>query len=335
MTPSIRKMVSSNTKVSDSGSGIPPPFAKIIRRPVDGVLLLDKPVGLSSTQAMAAAKRLYRADKAGHTGTLDPFATGLLPICFGEAAKFSRFMLDAEKSYIATLKLGEISTTGDTEGEIIQRREVNVTREQIERVLTQFVGEQMQTPPMYSALKQNGVALYKLARQGIEVPRTPRQIRVFSLSLISFDGNALVIDTKVSKGTYIRTLAENIGEALNCGAHLTQLRRTTTGGFDLLRSHTLHGLAALSEVQRDSALLPADSLCAALVKISLTNEDARIFSNGGWLPAPTIHIETNPAALECRVYAEGNRFLGIGDISNADTAIDKPRLNPVRLVALR
>jgi tRNA pseudouridine55 synthase len=241
-------------------------------------------------------------------------------------------MLDAEKSYIATLKLGEVSTTGDTEGDIIQTRDVNVTREKIEHVLTQFVGEQLQTPPMYSALKQNGVALYKLARQGIEVPRTPRQIRVFSLSLVSFAGNVLVIDTKVSKGTYIRTLAENIGEALTCGAHLTELRRTATGGFDLSRSHTLDQLAALSEVERDSSLLPADSLCAALVKISLTNEDARIFSNGGWLPAPTTHIETRPATLEYRVYAEDNRFLGIGEMTTSD---HKQRLNPVRLMALR
>ena len=334
MTPSIHKTVSSNTQADDSRSGIPPPFAKIIRRQVDGVLLLDKPVGLSSTQAMAAAKRLYRADKAGHTGTLDPFATGLLPICFGEAAKFSRFMLDAEKSYIATLKLGEVSATGDTEGEIIQQREVNVTRDEIERVLTQFVGEQMQTPPMYSALKQKGVALYKLARQGIEVPRTPRQIRVFSLSLISFEGNTLVIDTKVSKGTYIRTLAENIGEALNCGAHLTELRRTTTGGFDLSQSHTLDGLAALSEVERDGNLLRADSLCAVLTKIQLRHEDARIFSNGGWLPAPSApsaYSSQSEPTSEYRVYAEDNRFLGIGEIAHAD---NKSRLIPVRVMAL-
>lgn len=324
-----------------SGLGIPPPFAKIIRRPVDGVLLLDKPVGLSSTQAMAAAKRLYRADKGGHTGTLDPFATGLLPICFGEAAKFSRFMLDAEKSYVATLKLGEVSATGDTEGDIIARREINVTREQIERVLTQFVGEQLQTPPMYSALKQNGVALYKLARQGIEVPRTPRLIRVFSLSLVSFDGDGLVLDCKVSKGTYIRTLAENIGEALHCGAHLRALRRTATGGFTLSHSHTLAALANMNEAERDNRLCAADSLCAALIKISLTDDDARIFSNGGWLPAPAFcqpyatETEHGNATSEYRVYSERNRFLGIGAISISVNARDQPRLNPVRLMALR
>jgi tRNA pseudouridine55 synthase len=338
--PNIRKMVSDSADVdatkSDNAFGIPPPFAKIVRRHIDGVLLLDKPVGLSSTQAMAAAKRLYRAEKAGHTGTLDPFATGLLPICFGEAAKFSRFMLDAEKSYVATLKLGEVSTTGDTEGEIIKRRDVAVTLEQIERVLGQHVGEQLQTPPMYSALKQNGVALYKLARQGIEVPRTPRQITIFSLSLVSFKGDVLIIETKVSKGTYIRVLAENIGEALGCGAHLTALRRTATGGFNLSQSHTLNALAALSEVDRDNSLLAADSLCAALIRISLNAVDARIFANGGWLPMPTMtSLSISPlenSQTEYRVYSEDNRFLGIGELA---TGHDKFRLIPMRLMALR
>jgi tRNA pseudouridine55 synthase len=307
-------------------SSAPPPFAKIIRRQVDGLLLLDKPVGLSSTQAMAAAKRLFRAEKAGHTGTLDPFATGLLPIAFGEAAKFSRFMLDAEKSYRATLKLGEVSSTGDTEGEIIQRRDVAVTREQIEAVLTQFLGEQLQTPPMHSALKQAGVALYKLARQGITVPRMPRQITIFSLSLVSFAGDELVIDTNVTKGTYIRVLAENIGEALGVGAHLVGLRRTATGGLSLANAFTLDALAAMSEDARDQALLPAESLCAALKKITLTNEDAHIFSNGGWLPAPD---DVNPTS-EFAVYAENNRFLGVASI-NCDHA--KHRLIPTRLIA--
>ncbi len=335
--PNIPKMVSDSANVhankSDNAVGIPPPFAKIVRRHIDGVLLLDKQVGMSSTQAMAAAKRLYRAEKAGHTGTLDPFATGLLPICFGEAAKFSRFMLDAEKSYVATLKLGEVSATGDTEGEITHRRDVAVTLEQIERALNQFVGEQLQMPPMYSALKKNGVALYKLARQGIVVPRTPRQITIFSLSLISFEGDVLVIETKVSKGTYIRVLAENIGETLGCGAHLTALRRTATGGFDLSQSHILEALAALNETARDDNLLLPDSLCAALIKISLNAEDARIFSNGGWLPMPATVTPTNDnSPFEYRVYSENNHFLGIGEMTMAH---DKPRLNPIRVMALR
>jgi tRNA pseudouridine55 synthase len=307
-------------------SSVPPPFAKIIRRHVDGLLLLDKPAGQSSTQAMAAAKRLFRAEKAGHTGTLDPFATGLLPIAFGEAAKFSRFMLDAEKSYRATLKLGEVSTTGDTEGEIIQRRDVAVTREHIETILTQFVGEQLQTPPMHSALKQDGVALYKLARQGITVPRTPRQITIFSLSLVSFAGDELVIDTNVSKGTYIRVLAENIGEALGVGAHLVGLRRTTTGGLSIANAFTLDALAAMSEDARDRALLPAESLCVGLTKITLTDEDARIFSNGGWLPAPS-HTKIEN---EYATYTENHRFLGVASVAISK---EQMRLIPQRLMA--
>jgi tRNA pseudouridine55 synthase len=306
------------------------PKEKIVRRDVDGVLLLDKPVGLSSTQAMAAAKRLYRAEKAGHTGTLDPFATGLLPICFGEATKFSRFMLDAEKRYVATLKLGEVSSTGDTEGEITQRRDVNVTREQIESVLTSFIGEQTQIPPMYSALKQDGVALYKLARQGIEVPRTPRQIRVFNLSLVSFDGVELVVDTKVSKGTYIRVLAEDIGEALGCGAHLVGLRRTETGGFALAQTITLDTLQTMSEPEREAVLLPPEILAAALPKLVLTAEDARIFCNGGWLPAPAQLLSQEPIHEAIAMVDENNRFLGVAEISMQR---DKPRLVPMRLMA--
>jgi tRNA pseudouridine55 synthase len=293
-------------------NSIPPPFAKIVRRRVDGLLLLDKPVGLSSTQAMAAAKRLYRAEKAGHTGTLDPFATGLLPIAFGEAAKFSRFMLDAEKAYLATLKLGEVSHTGDTEGNIIERRPVSVTTAQIETVLAQFTGIQTQLPPMHSALKQDGVALYKLARQGIEVPRERRSITVFNLQCIEFAGDTLVIDTTVSKGTYIRVLAEDIGNALGCGAHLTALRRTRTAGIDLSAAYTLEQLAAMDEGLRDATLLPADALCAALPKIILDATDARIFSNGGWLPMP---IDYAVHSGKFRIYAVSGDFLGVGEYS--------------------
>lgn len=341
-------------------SSIPAPFSKIIRRQVDGLLLLDKPAGLSSTQAMAAAKRLFRAEKAGHTGTLDPFATGLLPVAFGEAAKFSRFMLDAQKSYRATLKLGEVTSTGDTEGVIVLRRDVikgDVTAEKIQAVLGQFLGAQMQTPPMHSALKQNGVPLYKLARQGIEVPRTPRQITVLSLSCISFSGSTLVIDADVTKGTYIRVLAEDIGEALGCGAHLSALERTAIGGIGGIKlecAFTLEALAAMNESSRDSTLLPPMSLCAALTPVQLNCEDARIFCNGGWLPAPN---QTNLAG-HYAVYAEkksdpnsnqscnqdssqnthqyagrmanDNKFLGVGIIHQHQ---DTLRLIPARLMA--
>ena len=303
---------------------------RIVRRRLDGVLLLDKPVGLSSTQAMVAAKRLFRAEKAGHTGTLDPFATGLLPICFGEAAKFSRFLLDAEKSYRATLKLGEVSRTGDTEGEIISRRDVAVTPATLDDVLKKFVGTQLQTPPMYSALKQNGVPLYKLARQGLEVPRAPRQITVFSLSLVSFGVADLVLDTRVSKGTYIRVLAENIGEALGCGAHLSGLRRTSTGAFDIAQAVSLDELAAMSEDARDRELLPAESLCTDLPTMVLSADDTRIFCNGGWIAAqPTDATQTTLFA----VYSAANQFLGVGEVVMGEQTYGKPRLVPMRLMA--
>ena len=308
----------------------PGPMPRIIRRHVDGVLLMDKPVGLSSTQAMAAAKRLFRAEKAGHTGTLDPFATGLLPICFGEATKFSRFLLDAEKSYRATIKLGEVSRTGDTEGEIILRRDVAVTPAMIDAALRKFVGPQLQTPPMYSALKQNGVPLYKLARQGLEVPREPRQITVLSISLVAINGPELIIDTRVSKGTYIRVLAENIGEALGCGAHLTALRRTATGGFDIAQSISIEALTGMTELERDQCLLQAQSLCADLAIKVLNDEDARIFCNGGWLATPfTDATEIDPFA----VYADNGRFLGVGEVVLNEATHGKARLVPMSLMA--
>ncbi len=303
---------------------------KIVRRNVDGVLLLDKPAGLSSTQAMAAAKRLFRAEKAGHTGTLDPFATGLLPVCFGEATKFSRFLLDAEKSYCATLKLGEVSQTGDTEGAIIRRRDVHATPGQVCDVLTRFLGAQSQVPPMYSALKQDGVPLYKLARQGVEVAREARPITIFALSMISLVEHVLVIETRVSKGTYIRVLAEEIGEALGCGAHLTELRRTATGGFDLSRALSLDALAAMSEPERDQILLPAETLCMDLPRIVLTDEDAKIFCNGGWLDS-NIQPATQPIPLA--VFNRSSRFLGVGDVQMSDSTRGRPRLVPLRLMA--
>ena len=306
------------------------PKPRIIRRHVDGVLLLDKPAGLSSTQAMAAAKRLFRAVKAGHTGTLDPFATGLLPVCFGEAAKFSRFLLDAEKSYRATLKLGEVSQTGDTEGDIIRARDVAVTRAQIDEVLKTFLGPQSQTPPMHSAVKQAGVPLYKLARQGLEVPRTPRQITIFTISPVSLNGVEMVIDTKVSKGTYIRVLAEDIGEALGCGAHLTALRRTTSGGVDIARAVSLDALAAMTEAERDAILLPSQSLCADLPTMVLSDEDTRIFCNGGWISAqPGDTHASTPFAI----YDGGSRFLGVGEVVVSEATHGKPRLIPMRLMA--
>ncbi|MBL8510960.1 MAG: tRNA pseudouridine(55) synthase TruB [Betaproteobacteria bacterium] len=295
------------------------------RRPISGVLLLDKPAGLSSNTALGRVKWLYNADKAGHTGTLDPFATGLLPICFGEAAKFARFMLEAQKGYGATLRLGEQTSTGDTEGEVIDTRAVNIGSADIEAALKKLHGQQWQMPPMHSALKRNGVPLYKLARQGIEVERQPRPIEIFSLQLVSCVLPEVVIDTVVSKGTYIRVLAEDIGRLLGCGAHLTALRRQKTGSFMLDQAITLDALEAMTLSQRDQQLLPADTLCAALPRLDLDSVETLALQHGRT-------IEKNALAeAEYRLYGDTGRFLGIGEITV--TPNQGGRLTPVRLMA--
>jgi tRNA pseudouridine55 synthase len=299
----------------------------VIRRELNGVLLLDKPAGLSSTQAMAAAKRIFRAQKAGHTGTLDPFATGLLPVCFGEATKFSRFMLDAEKSYRATLILGEVSTTGDTEGVIQTSGPVEVDLARATAVLEQFVGEQTQIPPMYSALKQAGVPLYELARKGIEVERAERKINIFAIKLISLSESEMVIDVHVSKGTYIRVLAEDIGKRLGCGAHLTGLRRTATGGFFVADALSLDFLESADGELLESYLRPPSLLCMALPAIILDATDGRIFSHGGW-----VGLESSPKTLgEYAVYDQGRCFLGVGLVEQLTNSF---RLSPSRVMKL-
>jgi tRNA pseudouridine55 synthase len=304
------------------------------RRAITGVLLLDKPAGISSTNALGRAKWLFQAEKGGHTGTLDPFATGLLPLCFGEATKFSRFMLDADKTYVATLKLGSRTPTGDTETEPFENRAINLDSEKIHQTLNKFIGPQNQIPPMHSALKRDGVALYKLARQGIEVEREPRAITIFAINFVSFDGTFLVIETKVSKGTYIRVLAEDIGEALGCGAHLTSLRRTATAGYFVNDAVTLDALEMLNLEQRDQMLKRADSLCLALPRIILDKNEELIFCNGGWLHPPQARIaasnENTPNAHEYAIYSEGGRFLGVAEITLAHP---EPRLISMRLMA--
>ncbi len=294
------------------------------RRALTGVLLLDKPAGLSSTSALGRAKWIFQAEKAGHTGTLDPFATGLLPICFGEAAKFARFMLDADKGYRATLRLGETTPTGDTESEPDERREVNVDVEKVRSVLTTFLGPQTQIPPMHSALKQDGVPLYKLARKGIEVVREARAITVDALDFVSLDGQELVVDAQVSKGTYIRVLAEDIGEVLGCGAHLTALRRTSTGGFSLADALTLEQLEALGAEQRDARLLAPDALCLAVPAITLDAVASKAFGHG------QVIAISDQLAGEFRIYADDGRFLGIGMIAGAD---NRATLTAVRLMS--
>lgn len=250
--------------------------------PLGGVLLLDKPVGWTSNAALGRSRRLLGGAKAGHTGTLDPFASGLLPITVGEAGKFSRYLLDADKRYLATVKLGEVSTTGDPEGSISFSGPVPELDDlRISAVLSGFLGEQDQTPPMHSALKQQGVPLYKLARQGIEVPRQPRRISIHDLSLVSWDSrDIMTIDVLCSKGTYIRVLAEDIGRALGCGAYLIGLRRTAVGPFRIDQAVDLNTLEELEPSVRASRLLHAGLLLGGLHRVDLDAKTARELLDG-------------------------------------------------------
>ena len=260
------------------------PRTRVQRRPVHGVLLLDKPLGLSSNQALQKAKWLLRAEKAGHTGTLDPLATGVLPLCFGAATKFSQLHLDADKAYRATVRLGVRTSTADAEGDVIETRPVQLTDAQLHEVLQRFTGRIRQTPPMHSALKKDGRALYEYARAGIEVERAPRDVEIFELKLAQAQMDAaspaIEIEVKCSKGTYIRTLAQDIGEALGCGAHLSALRRTAAGGFDIAQCITLAQLEALDDAERAEALRPIESLVATHRRVALMAEDAGRFLSG-------------------------------------------------------
>ena len=261
------------------------PRARVQRRPVHGVLLLDKPRGLSSNQALQKAKWLLRAEKAGHTGTLDPLATGVLPLCFGAATKFSGLHLDADKTYEATLQLGVTTTTGDAEGEVIERRAVPaITPEQLEAVRQRFLGRITQVPPMHSALKKDGKAPYEYARAGIEVERAPREVEIHALNLalaqVDQAQAAIKIEVTCSKGTYIRTLGEDIGQALGCGGHLTRLRRTATGPFVAAQCTTLPALEALDDHERLNLLQPAEALLPDHTAVTLAADDAAKFLTG-------------------------------------------------------
>ena len=256
------------------------PRTRVQRRPVHGVLLLDKPLGLSSNQALQKAKWLLRAEKAGHTGTLDPLASGVLPLCFGAATKFSQLHLAADKTYEATARLGVRTSTGDAEGDVIAERPVDVTVADLARVEALFTGPLRQVPPMHSALKKDGKALYEYARDGIEIERAPRDVVVRSLSLAWIEPELIRIVATVSKGTYIRTLGEDIGEALGCGAHLRSLRRLSTGDFDATRCITLDGLEAMDETERLACLLPVESLVSGHGRVTLQADDAARFLSG-------------------------------------------------------
>ena len=293
------------------------------RRPrsaVDGVLLLDKPPGVTSQKAVSRVKALFNAAKAGHTGTLDPIATGLLPIAFGEATKFSAALLDASKSYAATVRLGQTTTTGDLEGEVTRTCPVSATLTDIEAVLPQFRGEILQTPPMYSALKRDGKPLYEYARQGVELPREPRRVSIAELRVEAYDGAELRISVSCSKGTYIRVLAEDIGRALGCGGCLSALRRTGVGHLRIDQAVTLEALDDLGETERRARLLPVDAMLAGVPVVELDDAAAERLTTGMAVqygrPAQTGLV---------RVYARRG-FLGLEFDSDG-------RLQPRRLIA--
>lgn len=281
------------------------------RLALDGVLLLDKPVGLSSNDALIKAKRLLNAMKAGHTGTLDPFATGLLPLCFGEATKFSQDLLEADKTYETVVHLGIRTSTGDTEGEALEQRDVAVTREQIETVLKQFRGAIEQVPPMHSALKRDGKPLYEYARQGITLERAARQVTIHALELLAYEAPFLTLRVTCSKGTYVRVLGEDIGAALGCGAHLKALRRTQVGSLMLDGCVTLEQLAAIDEAQRVAMLAPVDALLSSFPAVELPEVLAQRFLHGQRLALGQENVALPVTEGRVRVYAQdGGRLLG-------------------------
>ena len=289
------------------------------RRRVDGVLLLDKPAGLSSNAALQRARRLYAAAKAGHTGTLDPLATGLLPIAFGEATKFAHALLDAPKRYEAVVRLGTATDTGDAEGQVTRTLPVDVDRAGFEAILARFVGPAQQTPPRYAALKHRGRAYYDWAREGVEIPRPPRPIELHSLALREWRPPDAVVDVRCSKGTYVRVLAEDLGAAAGTCAHLAALRRTATGGFVIDDAVTLDALEAMAPDARLARLRPVDVLVADMQRVDLAPDDVERFRHG------VAVASTGPASGRCVVYGAG-ALLGLADV-------DAGIAHPARLVA--
>jgi len=256
-------------------------------RPLDGVLLFDKPLDLSSNTALQKVRRLFQAEKAGHTGTLDPLATGLLPICFGEATKFSNALLDADKTYRALLRLGQTTTTGDAEGEIIAEHPVEIEQADVDAALAKFRGEIQQLPPMHSALKHKGKPLYEYIRKGETIERELRNVAIHELVLNSFSGNEMDITVRCSKGTYIRTLAEDIGAALGCGAHLVGLRRTAIAHFDLRSAYSWQQLESMTEAERDACVLPPEALMPGMPRLQLDAVQIKRLAQGQRLALDT------------------------------------------------
>ena len=311
---------------SETGAGSKP--VKRRRVAVHGVLLLDKAAGASSNDVLIQAKRLLNAEKAGHTGTLDPFATGLLPLCFGEATKFAQDLLEADKTYETTVHLGVTTTTGDTEGEVLAQRPVDVNLAQIETVLAQFRGPILQTPPMYSALKRDGKPLYEYARAGITLEREPRALTIHSLELVDYRAPMLHLRVTCSKGTYIRVLGEDIGAALGCGGHLQALRRTGVGSLVLEDTVTLERLADVPEEGRVGLLAPVDALLESFPIVALDDALAGRFLHGQRLSLGKENVAVVDGATRVRVYrVSDGRLLGTGQMQAFQV------LAPERLVA--
>ena len=301
---------------------------KRIRRAVDGIILLDKPRGFSSNAALQKVRWLLNAEKAGHTGSLDPLATGVLPLCFGEATKFSQYLLDADKGYETLMQLGVTTTTADAEGEVLERRPVTVGRAEIEALLPRFRGEISQIPPMYSALKRDGQPLYKLARAGEVVEREPRSVTIARLELLSCEAEQARLAVDCSKGTYIRTLVEDIGQLLGCGAHVAELRRTKAGPFDLSRTVTLEELERVhaegGNEAVDQFLLPVDSGLQHWPLLQFSEH-----SSFYWLQGQPVRAPEAPKFGMVRVQDHNGRFIGIGEVS------EDGRIAPRRLISTK
>jgi tRNA pseudouridine55 synthase len=297
-------------------------------RDVDGILILDKPFACSSNQALQQVRKLYRARKAGHCGSLDPLATGILPICLGEATKFSSYLLGANKTYRATCRLGETTTTGDAEGEVVERRPVTVDATQIEQSLAQFIGEIEQIPPMYSALKHQGKRLYELAREGKIVERKPRRVTIYQLQLLSCSTDSLSFEVSCSKGTYIRTLAEDIGAVLGCGAHLTALRRSSVDVFveeDAVTIERLQLLEQQGRDQLDDLLLPVTRALMQFPELKLDAASSLEISQG-----KRVQLDVSEAVGLCRLVTDEGRFMGLGKVDPDGELTAKRLMNTAR-----
>jgi tRNA pseudouridine55 synthase len=295
---------------------------KANQRNLNGILLLDKPIGITSNGALQRAKWLLKARKAGHTGSLDPIASGLLPICLGEATKLSGFLLNTDKRYRVRVRLGVATETGDIEGAVIETQPVPpLTEELIESALAGFRGEILQVPPMHSALKHKGQRLYDLARKGIEVEREARRITIYELRLEAFDAEGLELEVHCSKGTYIRTLAEDLGRVLGCGGHVESLRRTAVGDFDVREAHTLDHLESLSDEESPGLLLPMDRIVADLPSVQL-NEELSFYLRKG----EAVLIPKAPTQGWVRLYGRQAAFMGVGEV------LDDGRIAPRRLL---